>query len=671
MSEKKNAPRAKVGRGPGGGPGGPPGSRPAEKANDFSGTVKKLLRYMKRYWAAVIVVLVFAVAGTVLSVYTPRVMGNITNHIVDDFVRMRIYDEIKEKAPVEIPEGTTGAMLIDSGMVPQEQLEMLPEDQLAALREMDLSVRPTIGFEAIGATLLFLILIYVLSAVMSYIQGFVMSAVGQKMAYSLRKDISQKINRMPLSYFDRMTHGEVLSRVTNDVDTVAQTMNNSLTQMVTSVISVVGILIMMLTISWQMTLIALLIVPLSLGLMSLVVGRSQKFFKQQQDALGEINSHIEESYSGHSVIKVFGAGKRIVAEFQEINGKLYNSAWKSQFFSGLMMPMMGFVGNVGYVAVCILGGALAVKGTLRVGDIQAFLEYLRQFTQPLGQVANVVNTLQSTVAAAERVFSFLEEAEETPEQELPAELLDVRGAVSFDDVVFGYSPEKIIIKGFDAHIEPGMMVAIVGPTGAGKTTMVNLLMRFYDVEGGSISVDGVDVRTLRRAELRRMFGMVLQDTWLFRGSLRENILYGKADATEEEMWKAARAAQVDHFIHSMPGGMEMELNEDASNISQGQKQLLTIARAMLADPPMLILDEATSSVDTRTEALIQKAMNNLMKGRTSFVIAHRLSTIKGADLILVMNEGNIVEQGTHEQLLEAGGFYAELYNSQFTKSEVS
>ena len=671
MSEKKNAPRAKVGRGPGGGPGGPPGSRPAEKANDFSGTVKKLLRYMKRYWAAVIVVLVFAVAGTVLSVYTPRVMGNITNHIVDDFVRMRIYDEIKEKAPVEIPEGTTGAMLIDSGMVPQEQLEMLPEDQLAALREMDLSVRPTIGFEAIGATLLFLILIYVLSAVMSYIQGFVMSAVGQKMAYSLRKDISQKINRMPLSYFDRMTHGEVLSRVTNDVDTVAQTMNNSLTQMVTSVISVVGILIMMLTISWQMTLIALLIVPLSLGLMSLVVGRSQKFFKQQQDALGEINSHIEESYSGHSVIKVFGAGKRIVAEFQEINGKLYNSAWKSQFFSGLMMPMMGFVGNVGYVAVCILGGALAVKGTLRVGDIQAFLEYLRQFTQPLGQVANVVNTLQSTVAAAERVFSFLEEAEETPEQELPAELPNVRGAVSFDDVVFGYSPEKIIIKGFDAHIEPGMMVAIVGPTGAGKTTMVNLLMRFYDVEGGSISVDGVDVRTLRRAELRRMFGMVLQDTWLFRGSLRENILYGKADATEEEMWKAARAAQVDHFIHSMPGGMEMELNEDASNISQGQKQLLTIARAMLADPPMLILDEATSSVDTRTEALIQKAMNNLMKGRTSFVIAHRLSTIKGADLILVMNEGNIVEQGTHEQLLEAGGFYAELYNSQFTKSEVS
>ncbi len=663
-------------RGPmGGGPmgGGPGGMMRGEKAADFKGTIKKLLGYLRRFWIPMIAVLIFAVASTVLSLWTPKMMGNITNDLVDSFIRMSVYDgvhkavEEKMGAGFAFPEGTTFGALLDtnSGQISDEMLGKLTDAQIDSYRDIDLNVRPGIDFDAVGQALLFLICLYLVSALFSYVQGFIMSGVSQKVTYSFRRDISEKINRMPLKYFDGMTHGEVLSRVTNDVDTVSQTLNQSLTQMVTSVVSIVGVLIMMLTISWQLTLVALCIVPVSLVLIGTVVGRSQKYFVGQQRTLGELNGHIEETYSGHSIVKVFGAEKRSVETFGEINGQLYKNAWKSQFLSGLMMPMMSFVGNLGYVAICFIGGTLAVGGKLMIGDIQAFLQYLRQFTQPITQMANVMNTLQSTAAAAERVFEFLGQPEETPEAEHPAVLEHVGGAVAFDHVVFGYDSDKVIINGFDAGIRPGQKVAIVGPTGAGKTTMVNLLMRFYDVDSGTISVDGVDIRAMRRADLRRMFGMVLQDTWLFQGTIRENILYGKPGATEEELWRATRAAQVDHFIHSMPGGMDMELNEEVSNISQGQKQLLTIARAMLANPPMLILDEATSSVDTRTEVLIKRAMDNLMEGRTSFIIAHRLSTIRDADLILVMQNGNIVEQGTQNELIAKNGVYAEMYNSQF------
>ncbi len=609
------------GMGPGRGPDRPGGPfAPVEKAADFKGSIVKLLRYVRKFWGPMILVLALALVSTGISVVMPTIMGGITNEMVGAYTTMR---------------------------------------------DPTVNVMPSDG-SALGGLMLLLIGLYLLSAALSYVQGFVMAGVTQKITYALRRDISQKIHRVPLGYFDRVTHGDVLSRITNDVDTVSQTLNQAVTQLVTSVVTVVGVLVMMLLISWQLTLLAVLIAPVSAVLASVIVGRSQKYFTQQQETLGEINGHVEEAFSGHAVIKVFGAEKRSVETFNKINEKLYRSAWMSQFLSGLMPPLMGFVGNLGYVAVCFIGGSLAVQGRLLVGDIQAFLQYLRQFTQPINQVAGIVNTLQSTAAAAERVFGFLEETEETPESASPTEMEEVRGAVAFDDVVFGYDPEKIIIKGLTANVQPGQKVAIVGPTGAGKTTIVNLLMRFYDVNGGAIRVDGVDVRELRRAELRGTFGMVLQDTWLFQGSIRENILYGKPDATHEELWTATRAAQVDHFINSMPGGIEMELNEEVSNISQGQKQLLTIARAMLADPPMLILDEATSSVDTRTEVLIQRAMGNLMRGRTSFIIAHRLSTIRDADLILVMRDGNIVEQGNHGELLRQGGFYAELYNSQFS-----
>lgn len=655
---------------PMGGPMGHGGGIPGEKAKNFKGTMKSLLGYIGPYKIAIVGVLIIAMASTIFSIVSPKILGNVTTQIVNDYTNTVVYDKIMESLPegMTLPEGTTGEMLLSKA--PAQVLEQMPQDKLEELKGLDFSKRPGINFDKIAETALFLLGLYLLSAAFSYAQGWIMTGISQKITYRFRRDISEKINRMPLKYFDSRTHGEVLSRVTNDVDMIGQTLNQSLSQMVTSITMIIGILFMMFSISWQMTLVSLLILPISMGLIGTIVKKTQKYFIAQQSTLGKLNGHVEEIYSGHNVMKAFNGEERSINTFKDINTELYDSAWKSQFLSGLMMPLMTFVGNLGYVAVSVLGGYLAINGKINVGDIQAFIQYVRQFNQPIAQVANIVNVLQSTAAAAERVFEFLDEEEEIAEKADAKPLINVEGHVDFEDVVFGYNKEKIIIQGFTEDIKPGQRVAIVGPTGAGKTTMINLLMRFYDVNSGSIKIDGVDIRELKRADLRKLFGMVLQDTWLFNGSIRENIKYGKLGATDEEMIAASKAALVDHFVHSLPGGYDMELNEEASNISQGQKQLLTIARAMLANPPMLILDEATSSVDTRTEALIQRAMENLMKGRTSFVIAHRLSTIKDADLILVMKDGNIIEQGNHKELLARKGFYEELYNSQFAKQEI-
>ena len=598
------------------GPMGHGGMRPGEKAKDFKGTIGKLLAYMGRYKIGLFFVLLFAAGSTVFNVFGPKILGNATTELFNGLV-----------AKIS---GTGG-----------------------------------IDFGHIAQILLLLLGMYLLAALFGSIQGWIMSGIAQKMAYRMRRDISEKINRMPMKYFESRTVGEVLSRITNDVDTMGQSLNQSITQLITSVTMIIGVFIMMLTISPLMTLIAVIILPVSMLLISIVVKHSQKYFKAQQEYLGHINGQVEECYSGHNVIRAFNQEEAVKARFDETNRILFQSAWKSQFFSGMMQPIMNFVGNLGYVAVAVSGSMLAVAGVIKVGDIQAFIQYVKNFTQPITQIAQVSNMLQSMAAAAERVFEFLDEEEETPDPAQPASLADVKGGVDFDHVHFGYNPDKIIINDFSAHVEPGQMVAIVGPTGAGKTTMVKLLMRFYDVNSGAIRVDGHDVRDFRRADLRETFGMVLQDTWLFKGTIMENIRYGRLDASDEEVIAAAKAAHVHHFIQTLPGAYQMELNEDATNISQGQKQLLTIARAILADNKIMILDEATSSVDTRTEHLIQDAMANLMKGRTSFVIAHRLSTIKNADLILVMKDGDIVEQGNHQQLLAKGGFYADLYNAQF------
>jgi ATP-binding cassette subfamily B protein len=603
----------------GGGPfgGGPHGMMPGEKAKDFRGTMARLIQYLGSYRLAILVVMIFAAASTVFSIVGPKILGKATTKLFEGVV----------------------AQIAGTG--------------------------DGIDFTYIGNILLQVLALYVISSIFSYIQGWIMANISAKITYRFRKDISEKINRMPLRYFDGTNHGEVLSRITNDVDTVNQTLNQSLSQIITSVVSVVGVLIMMFSISWQMTIVSLLVIPLSLVVVGLVIRQSQKFFKQQQETLGHVNGHIEEMYGGHVVMKAFNGEERSVKTFDGFNNTLFNSAWKSQFLSGLMMPLMNFIGNLGYVAVTILGGYLALRNTITLGDIQAFIQYVRSFNQPLSQLANISNVLQQTAAAAERVFGFLNEAEEVPETETPHVVDCVDGKVEFEHVHFGYNPEKTIINDFSAVIEPGQKVAIVGPTGAGKTTMVKLLMRFYDVASGTIRVDGHDIREYTRQNLRDQFGMVLQDTWLYNGTVLENIRYGRPDATDEEVYAAAKAAHVDHFVHTLPEGYHMELNEEASNVSSGQKQLLTIARAILSNPRILILDEATSSVDTRTEILIQRAMNNLMKDRTAFIIAHRLSTIRDADLILVMRDGDIVEQGTHQGLLDKGGFYAELYNSQF------
>lgn len=611
MSEHKR--RSGMGHGPGA------GMAPGEKAKNFKGTVAQLLKYMGKYKLGVLVVFVFAVASTVFSIAGPKILGKATTELFNGLVSK-----------------VSGAGGID--------------------------------FDKIGKILLFLLGVYLISAICSFIQGWIMSGITQKICFRFREDISKKINRMPMKYFESRTVGEVLSRITNDVDTLGQGMNQSVTQLITSVTTLIGILIMMLTISPLMTLIAVIILPVSGIMIGVVVKHSQKYFVSQQKYLGKINGQVEEVYSGHNIVKAFNKEEDMLKEFDETNGILFQSAWKSQFLSGMMMPIMNFVGNLGYVAVAVVGGIQVINGHIEVGDIQSFIQYVKNFTQPISQVAQVSNMLQSTAAAAERVFEFLDEEEEDLTVEQPVKLEHMEGNVSFENVKFGYNPDKIIVNDFNCKVEPGQMVAIVGPTGAGKTTMVKLLMRFYDVNGGSIKVDGHDLRDFNRADLRENFGMVLQDTWLFKGTIMENIRYGKLDATDEEVIAAAKAAHAHHFITTLPGGYNMELNEDASNVSQGQKQLLTIARAILADNPILILDEATSSVDTRTEERIQKAMNNLMKGRTSFVIAHRLSTIKDADIILVMKDGDIIEQGNHEELLEQGGFYAELYNSQFEEA---
>ena len=613
--------RGPVGRGPmGGGPGGGV-MRGGEKARDFKGTMAKLIKYMSVYKTSFIIVFIFAIASTVFSIVGPKILGKATT---------KLFEGVMAKIA-----GTgTG-----------------------------------VDFTYIGNIIVLLIGLYFISAIFSYIQGWIMTNISMKITYQFRKEISQKINRLPLRYFDGTSHGEILSRITNDVDTVSQTLNQSLTQIVTSVVTMIGVLVMMISISWMMTLVTLIIIPLSVVFISVVVKQSQKYFKQQQDYLGHVNGHVEEMYGGHTVMKAFNGEQRSVEKFDTFNKTLYSSAWKSQFLSGLMMPIMTFIGNLGYVAVCILGGALAARNAITVGDIQAFIQYVRSFTQPISQIANISNVLQQTAAAAERVFEFLEEKEEVDEAAQPIRLDHVEGSVEFKDVHFGYNPEKTIINDFCATVKPGQKIAIVGPTGAGKTTMVKLLMRFYDVNSGAIFVDGHDIREFTREDLRRIFGMVLQDTWLYNGSIMENIRYGRLDATDEEVVKAAKTAYVDHFIRTLSEGYDMLLDEEASNVSQGQKQLLTIARAILADPRILILDEATSSVDTRTEVLIQKAMDALMKNRTSFIIAHRLSTIRNADLILVMNNGDIVEQGTHDELLNKKGFYANLYNSQFEMAE--
>nr|WP_302448274.1 ABC transporter ATP-binding protein [Eubacterium ramulus] len=594
------------------------GMVPGEKAKDLKGALGKILRYMGKYKIAVVFVMIIAACSTVFSVLGPKVLG---------------------KATTGLAEGLMAKVAGTGG----------------------------IDFSYIGKVLLFVLGLYLLSSVLSFVQGWIMTGITQKICYRMRKEITEKINRMPMKYFESRTYGEVLSRITNDVDTLGMGLNQSVTQIITSTATIIGVLVMMLSISPLMTLIALVVLPVSGLCVSLVVKKSQKHFITQQEYLGHINGQVEESYGGHLVIKAYNKEDEMIARFNRTNDVLYTSAWKSQFLSGIMMPIMQFVGNLGYAAVALSGGMLAIRGVITIGDIQAFIQYVKSFTQPIQQIAQVTNQVQSMAAAAERVFEFLGEEEEDQVVEHPADVTKVIGNVAFNHVSFGYNPNQLIVHDFSAQVAAGQKIAIVGPTGAGKTTMVKLLMRFYDVNSGSIRIDGHDIREFNRRELRDAFGMVLQDTWLFKGSIMENIRYGRLDATDEEVVAAAKAAHADHFIRTLPGGYEMELNEDASNISQGQKQLLTIARAILADNRILILDEATSSVDTRTEELIQSAMDNLMKGRTSFVIAHRLSTIKNADIILVMKDGDIIEQGSHEELLEQGGFYADLYNSQFAE----
>ena len=595
---------------------GAAGMMPGEKAKDFKGTMKKLIAYLGKFLPGIVLVLVCAAASTVFSIFGPKILGQATTKLFEGVVAMLT--------------GTGG-----------------------------------IDFAAIAQILLWLAALYCASALLTYVQAWVMAGVATSLSYNMRRDISRKIDRMPLAYFDRVQSGEVLSRITNDVDTVTQTLNQSLSQIVTNVTMMVGVLCMMLSISPLMTLVALCILPVSVIIVTNVVKRSQPFFQRQQDYLGHVNGHVEEMYGGHTIVTAFNGQEKSIEEFDRLNGQLYAAAWKSQFFGGIMQPLMNFVGNLGYVCICVLGGFLSLNGTITVGDIQAFIQYVRNFTQPINQIANISNVLQQTAAAAERVFEFLEEEEEPADPESPLSPELIRGEVDFAHVHFGYVPEKTIINDFCAIIPPGTQVAIVGPTGAGKTTMVKLLMRFYDVSGGAILLDKYDVRQFARNDLRDTFGMVLQDTWLYNDTIMENIRYGRLSATDEEVIAAAKAAQVDHFVRTLPQGYQTVLNEDATNISQGQKQLLTIARTIVSDPRILIFDEATSSVDTRTELAIQKAMDALTAGRTSFIIAHRLSTIKNADLILVMRDGDIVETGTHTQLLEKGGFYAELYNSQF------
>lgn len=608
------------GHGGPGGPGGPGMGMPVDKAKDFKGTLKRLIRYLRPHKVQLAAVLVMAILSTVFSIFSPKVMGKATT---------KLFEGIMAK------------------------IQRVPGAE--------------IDFHYVWQIIMILIGLYVLSALFSYVQQYLMAGVAQKTVYDLRKDVNAKLNKLPLKYFDARTHGEILSRVTNDVDNIAGTLQQSLTQLITSILTILGVIAMMLSISPLMTLIAVLTLPLSIVGIMQVAKRSQKQFVRQQKELGQLNGHVEEMYTGHKIIKAFGREAKSLEQFDNINERLYDAGWKAQFISGIIMPIMSFIGNIGYVLVSVVGGILVTKRTIEIGDVQAFIQYARQFTMPITQTANIANVIQSTVASAERVFEILDEEEEVPEEANPVVLRHPRGDVAFNHVQFGYDPEHLLIEDMNIDVKQGQTIAIVGPTGAGKTTLINLLMRFYEVDSGSITVDGANIAEMKRGDLRSLFGMVLQDTWLFNGTIRDNIAYGREGATDEDVVNAAKTAYADHFIRTLPGGYNTVLNEEASNISQGQKQLLTIARAILADPAILILDEATSSVDTRTEVHIQKAMSELMKGRTSFVIAHRLSTIRDADLILVMNHGTVIEKGTHEELLALGGFYADLYNSQFTK----
>lgn len=713
--------------GPMGG-GGPFGGRMmhGEKAKDFKGTMQKMLRYMKKHLVSVIVSFVIAIGSVVLTINIPNILGQATDEIIIGVTKMTVYngvsqlnDGINELSQMlnAIPPQVLSTLLADKtatletlaekGILPKEAFnqmdeqmkkmplsmiqsvsqqkpqtigelmnlmeemapdsermtDKIPEKYREEIFKASLSQKPSIDTDAVVSILRLLILLVILSAVLNALQGFIMSGVAQKVSYGLRRDMEQKINKLPLSYFDRIPHGEVLSFITNDIDTISTTLNQSLSQMITSFVTVFGVLYMMLRISWVMTLTAIVMLPLSFGFIAFTIKRSQRHFKDQQKYLGNVNGHIEEMYSGHTVVQLFGGEQKSLEKFEGYNRKLYQSSWKSQFLSGLMMPVMMFIGNLGYVAICVLGGYLTIAGKITVGNIQAFIQYIRQFNQPIGQLATITNTLQSTAAAAERVFGFLEQPEEQETGEKRME--NPSGDVQFKDVKFGYIPDQTVITHFSASVKAGQRIAIVGPTGAGKTTIIKLLMRFYDLDEGMILLDDQNIADFKRSDVRNQFGMVLQDTWLFSGSIMENIRYGRPTATDEEVYRAAKTASAHHFIKTLPGGYDFIVNEEGGNISQGQKQLLTIARAVLADPKMLILDEATSSVDTRTELMIQKAMEKLMEGRTSFIIAHRLSTIRDADLILVMRDGDIVEKGTHTELIEQNGFYADLYNSQF------
>ena len=689
---------------------GPAATRPVEKAKDFGGTMRKLIGSLKDFRWQIVAVIVFVIASVVLSIISPKLLGSITNQITDDYMAIKIYDVVQENLPdnMELPAGTTLSDLIqmmeeqakqaeqlkaaaetgeltpeqaaqlqameesgattDTATINMDQLDSLTDAQRDKLMDLDLTARPGMNFGFIGQIALWLIAIYVMSALFNYIESWIVTSITQRVAYRFRRDISQKINRMPLRYFDSHPFGDVLSRITNDVDMVSQNLSQVISQVVYCVATIIGILAMMISISITMTAIVLVTIPLSALAISQIVKHSQKYFKQQQDVLGRLNGHIEEVYAGHNIVKIFGSERKVTDKFARYNNGLYQSAWKSQFISGLIFPTMHFIGNLGYVATTVLGGSLVLKGYIQVGDIQAFIQYIQQFNQPVMQIANISSVIQSTVAAAERVFEFLEQPDEKITWQGDGEVIDhVTGQVTFDHIKFGYDEDRVIIHDFSADVQPGQKIAIVGPTGAGKTTMINLLMRFYDPDSGSIKLDGVDTTKISRSNVRKNFGMVLQDTWLFSGTVKENLLYGKPDATDAELCTAVKAARADHVIRALPEGYNTMLDENANNVSAGEKQLLTIARAMLADAPILILDEATSNVDTRTETLIQSAMDELMKGRTSFIIAHRLSTIRNADLILVLNHGDIIESGNHESLMKKNGFYANLYNSQFAE----
>jgi ATP-binding cassette subfamily B protein len=713
MSENRQQGGRPAGRGPRRGPMGGPGpmggiGRPVEKPKDFKGTFKRLVKYLQPHILTMAIVFIFAIAGTAFMVYAPMRSRLAMNSLQESLVAKGVMDGITkvesdprtqaalkaqgvpllaDAATNDEKADAVGALIGMMSKLPPEQLKaMMPSDggapattsfmgyDLTKLTQSDIDtfvgyIRSTGGriqFDEIGRIVLQLLALYLLSSGFTFVMQFMMASVSQKTVRQMRTEINDKLNRLPLKFFDSRTHGEILSRMTNDVDTIAQTLQQSLTQVITSIVQIVGYLVMMLTISPIMTLIVMATLPLYIIATMFIAKKSQKYYAAQQKHLGELSGHVEEMYGGHKVVKAFGYEEKSVEQFKGVNDELYGAGWKAQFMSGVMFPVMNFISNLGYVLICVVGGTYAAKKALEVGDITTFIQYSRSFTQPIVQTANIANVLQSTVACAERVFELLDEKEQIPEKAAAVTLENPEGAVSFNDVVFGYSEEQILMRDMDIHVKPGQTIAIVGPTGAGKTTLVNLLMRFYEVDAGSITVDGVDSRDMKRADLRRIFGMVLQDTWLFNGTIRDNIAYGRDGAAEEEIVAAAKAAHADRFVRTLPEGYDTVLNEEASNISQGQKQLLTIARAILADPPIIILDEATSSVDTRTEIRIQRAMHNLMKGRTSFVIAHRLSTIRDADLILVMNHGSIIETGTHQSLLEAKGFYYDMYMSQFT-----